>query len=56
MRARALFAFSGQDDTELTFKAGDVINIRQNQGEWWEGELNGRVGLMPANYVQMINP
>jgi len=22
------------------------------EDEWWEGELNGKVGMFPANYVE----
>lgn len=50
--ARALFNFQGEDATELTFKKGDTITVLSKQGEWWEGELDGRCGLFPANYVQ----
>jgi hypothetical protein len=53
-RARALYPFQGQDDTELTFQYNDVITVVREAGEWWEGEINGRRGLFPANYVQKI--
>jgi hypothetical protein len=54
-RARALYPFAGQDNTELTFAFNDIITIRNDSGgEWWEGELNGKVGLLPANYVEML--
>jgi len=54
MRARALYPFQGQDSTELSFQVGDIVTIRRQDGEWWEGELNGHVGLLPANYVQLL--
>jgi hypothetical protein len=38
----------------LSFKFNDIIIIRNQQGGWWEGELNGRIGLLPANYVEII--
>lgn len=44
-RARALFDFTSRDSSELTFEAADNINILQSDSVWWEGELNGRVGL-----------
>jgi len=53
-RCRGLYNFQGEDDTELSFKKGDVIVVTGKQGEWWEGELNGKKGLFPANYVQLI--
>ncbi|KAL6061526.1 Unconventional myosin-Ie [Balamuthia mandrillaris] len=37
----------------LSFREGDVIFIVQKDpGGWWEGEMNGRRGWIPANYVQ----
>ena len=37
----------------LTFSAGDVITITtQREDGWWLGELNGKVGWVPANYVR----
>ena len=53
-RARALYPFQGQDHTELTFQPGEMINIYRQAGDWWEGELNGRRGLFPAAYVQLV--
>src|SRR3990167_745038 len=49
-RARALYPFSGQDDTELTFNANDEVVVIRQGGEWWEGEFRGRRGLFPSNY------
>jgi len=52
-RCRALYDFDAEDATELSFRAGDVINIIKKSQDWWEGELNGRRGLFPGNYVEM---
>jgi len=54
VRAKALYPFQGQDATELTFQFNDVITVTRQGGEWWEGEINGRRGLFPANYVQIL--
>lgn len=33
--------------------SGNVINIYDKQPDgWWHGELNGRVGMFPATYVE----
>lgn len=50
--ATALYPFQGQDATELSFQAGEKIVVTRQLGEWWEGELRGRRGLFPANYVK----
>jgi len=51
-RVRGLWDFNGQDPSELSFRKGDIINILEKNGEWWKGEINGRIGVLPANYVQ----
>jgi hypothetical protein len=54
-RAQALFDFVAQEDNELSFKFNDIIIIHNMKGDWWEGELNGRRGLLPSNYVKLLN-
>jgi len=51
--AVALYPFTAQNPVELSFNYGDRIAIISQQGEWWTGELNGKQGLIPSNYVQM---
>ncbi|ELR15570.1 SH3 domain containing protein [Acanthamoeba castellanii str. Neff] len=52
----ALFDFTGDNDKKISFKRGDTINVLQKLQEegWWEGELNGQVGLFPSNYVRLV--
>jgi hypothetical protein len=45
--------FPGSTATELSFNAGDILVIhRKDAAGWWEGELNGKVGWIPSNYVK----
>jgi len=53
-KAKALYPFEAEDATELPFAYGDIIIIHKAEGEWWEGEVNGRRGLFPSNYVEFI--
>lgn len=54
-RCRALFDYSAGQPDELILQTGDIINIYDKQPDgWWQGELNGRVGMFPATYVQDI--
>jgi len=54
-KAKAMYPYAGQTQDELSFKEGDVITIhKKDPGGWWEGELNGKRGWIPANYVQEI--
>ncbi|XP_026093694.1 SH3 domain-containing kinase-binding protein 1-like isoform X2 [Carassius auratus] len=49
------FDYQAQHDDELTIAVGDIIsNIRKDEGGWWEGELDGRRGLFPDNFVREI--
>ena len=47
--ARALYAFDGQQQGDLTFREGDIITIVQktdSQDDWWTGKLNGVQGIV----------
>lgn len=49
----ALYDYDAATDDELSFKEGDVIVVVQkDSGGWWEGELRGKRGWIPANYVK----
>ncbi|CAI5772310.1 domain-containing kinase-binding 1 isoform X2 [Podarcis lilfordi] len=49
------FDYKAQHDDELTITVGDIItNIRKEDGGWWEGQLKGRRGLFPDNFVREI--
>ncbi|TRY86144.1 hypothetical protein DNTS_030206 [Danionella cerebrum] len=52
--AKVRYDFSARDRSELTLREGDTVKIlsKKAQGGWWRGEVYGRVGLFPANYVE----
>jgi len=53
-RARANFDFESPEPGDLNFKAGDVMQITKQEGEWWEAEKDGVNGIIPGNYVSMM--
>jgi hypothetical protein len=52
--AIALYDFESTESDDLQFKAGDVITLLSSEEseDWWQGEINGRSGIFPKNYVQ----
>ncbi|WPH03055.1 Hypothetical protein R9X50_00592900 [Acrodontium crateriforme] len=51
----ALYDFEGQNPGDLVFREGDRIRVvtrTESTDDWWEGELRGKIGVFPANYVK----
>ena len=54
-RCRARFDFEGEGQGDLAFEDGDVIQLLAHCGDdWLKGELNGKVGIFPASFVEII--
>lgn len=54
-RCKAMYDYAGTGEGELPFKVGDIIIVHNKDDEgWWEGELNGQRGWIPANHVELI--
>uniref|UniRef100_A0A3P9KX86 Osteoclast-stimulating factor 1 n=1 Tax=Oryzias latipes TaxID=8090 RepID=A0A3P9KX86_ORYLA len=52
---RALYDFTAEEDDELGFCVGDVIEVMdRSDPSWWRGRLQGRTGLFPANYTVLL--
>lgn len=53
---RAQFDYDAQGDQELSFKAGDIITILYKEDDtWWCGEFNGKKGMFPKDFVDLLN-
>lgn len=54
-KAKALYDFHGENEDELSFKAGDTITeLESVDDDWMSGELMGKSGIFPKNYVQVL--
>ncbi|XP_033743742.1 F-BAR and double SH3 domains protein 2-like isoform X2 [Pecten maximus] len=58
--ARALYDYEAMTDEELSFTEGTLINIiRKDENGvddgFWEGEINGKVGVFPSLVVEEID-
>jgi CD2-associated protein len=54
MDAIVEFDYIAQNDDELTIRKGDKIkNALKKEEGWMEGELNGKKGLFPDNFVKV---
>uniref|UniRef100_A0A0K8TP09 Putative adaptor protein pacsin n=1 Tax=Tabanus bromius TaxID=304241 RepID=A0A0K8TP09_TABBR len=53
---KALYDYEGAESDELTFKQGDIFDKLEDEDEqgWCKGRKNGKVGLYPANYVELV--
>ncbi|KAJ2493718.1 ESCRT-0 subunit protein hse1 [Coemansia sp. RSA 2050] len=55
VQVKALFDFTATEQGELGFFKGDVIDVLdQKYRDWWKGELRGKSGIFPANFVQPL--
>ena len=49
---QAQFDFTARTANELSFQMGDLIKlIEKNDSGMWKGELDGKIGLFPANFT-----
>ncbi|XP_072522793.1 dynamin-binding protein isoform X2 [Salminus brasiliensis] len=56
-QARALMGLHAQLDEELDFREGDVITIVGiPEPGWFQGELEGRTGVFPEGFVELLMP
>lgn len=55
-RVRTIYACAADHGTELSFEANQIIvNVKKSQEPGWLlGTLNGKEGLIPANYVEFL--
>ncbi|KDQ51057.1 hypothetical protein JAAARDRAFT_140862 [Jaapia argillacea MUCL 33604] len=54
-RVKALHTFEPTEPGELAFEKGDIIKVvDRGYQDWWRGQLKGRTGIFPVNYVEPL--
>ncbi|EDR29584.1 proline-serine-threonine phosphatase interacting protein, putative [Entamoeba dispar SAW760] len=51
---KAIYSYDATESLELSFKKGDIIKIYSTDDEWFEGEINGKRGFVPSNFLQPL--
>jgi len=56
-KVRTLYACVGEHETELSFEPNQIItSVRPSlEPGWLEGNLDGKIGLVPENYVEFVS-
>jgi len=56
-KVRTLYACVGEHETELSFEPNAIItSVRPSlEPGWLEGNLEGKIGLVPENYVEFLS-
>jgi hypothetical protein len=56
-RCRALYDYDAQDESELSFKAGDIMTVLQkDESGWWQCQVRGQIGMAPSNFCGLLPP
>lgn len=56
-KAVVRYSYVAENEDELTLNEGEIVTVVDKDIEdsgWWKGELNGRVGVFPDNFVEII--
>ncbi|KAL7405224.1 hypothetical protein ABVT39_025513 [Epinephelus coioides] len=56
MEAGAKYDYEATADDELSFKKGERLKILQTTGNWYKAELDGSVGFVPKNFIDLHLP
>lgn len=54
---KVIYSYKPAYEDELELKEGDIITILNKDlpdKGWWKGELKGKVGVFPDNFVHLV--
>ena len=57
-KARVLFSYEPEQEDELKLVVGEILTLTNKDvfDGWMEGELHGKRGIFPDNFVEMMPP
>ena len=56
-KAKVLYAYKAENPDELNLQVGDIVVVLDQAVEdvgWWKGELKGKIGVFPDNFVTLL--
>lgn len=57
-QCKVIFSYKPANEDELELKEGEIISILSKElpdKGWWKGELKGKIGVFPDNFVQSLS-
>ena len=58
-RAIVRFSYTAEQPDELSLVEGQFVRVIEKNLEddgWWKGEVNGKTGVFPDNFVELLPP
>lgn len=52
-----IYSYHAQNSDELSLEEGQILKVTDQKLDdpgWWRGELNGKSGVFPDNFVEII--
>jgi len=54
LTVKAIYDYQAEEGTEISFAPGDIVVVTSiDDSGWWHGELKGKSGMFPRNYVEI---